>query len=103
MIIPFSNYKVITFMNLLSTTSSVPNQKNVFGTSENRFTALNALSDRDSEERIGHQNVLKLTNITKSLHSCFNYIIAFISPLNFLMDAIKLLRFSPVVVSVSAA
>ena len=52
--ITFSNYKVITFINLLSTTSSVPNQKNVFGTSENRFTALNALSDRDSEERIGH-------------------------------------------------
>ena len=53
-------------MNLLSTTSSVPNQKNVFGASVNRFTALNGLPDRDSEERIGHQKVLKLTNITKS-------------------------------------
>ena len=54
-------------MNLLSMTSSVPNQKNVFGASENRFTALNALSDRDSEERIGHQKVFELTNITKSI------------------------------------
>ena len=100
----FSNYKVITFINLLSTTSSVPNQKNVFGTSENMFTALNALSDRDSEERIGHVNVLKLTNITKShMKMFFLRMIASISPLNFLMAAIKLLRFSPVVVSVSSA
>ena len=38
----------------------------MFGTSENRFTALNGLPDRDSEERIGHQKVFELTNITKS-------------------------------------
>ena len=57
------NCKVNITTDLLSTTSSVPNQKNVFESLERRFTVVNTLSDFDSEKRMHYLAVNGFKNI----------------------------------------